>query len=455
VVRYCTHNSNLKERQADIDLVNDIKDDLTPTEFSGFLSEPYTQKDYQQIALESTRLEQYMISNCTKPLIKDIDSIEDQDYKQRVTNFIETMTEQKADDWGDYTKSVIATYQRLNLNIIAKHILRADRVSIKSEFSSESLPQIFQNILQYIQTQPDIHYVSKSQTNKEENLNRKTNLLSAIEKLRDQENLKAQDDLKILADQLQLELWGNLDRSNILQQDDKIRKRSFLELIQTHEKDHPEDILGIIILNFLKDYKELPEFIKFHRQKLQNTHKLNHLGLLFNSLGKYDQAIDCFSQAIKDYKPNHPDIAKIFNNLSLAYNLKGEHNLAELIKKYNINIPQLPEKLKTLLPRIATKDPSLTNLDLSSFKDPSLTNLDLSSFRLDELDPNILLALFEAIGDNPNLRVLDLGGNFLGFGLVPRSFFFLFYHLVVKYWIDLSYPIIPIVIGRLIFLGHL
>jgi len=146
---HCQSSSNLQERQKDITLV---KSNL-PNEFHKFLSEPWTQERYNQIDIECKQLEQQMVANCTESLIKDIDSIEDQNHKQQVIDFISTMIEQKA-EWSGYIKLITEVYQSLNLNIetdpIAKHILREDKLSIKSEFSSESLPKIFKHIADHL-----------------------------------------------------------------------------------------------------------------------------------------------------------------------------------------------------------------------------------------------------------------------------------------------------------------
>ncbi|MBA8667615.1 tetratricopeptide repeat protein [Holosporaceae bacterium 'Namur'] len=209
----------------------------------------------------------------------------------------------------------------------------------------------------------------KLQLRREENRAEKTRLLEAIESLRDSEghfrNSNPEDDLKILADVLQMEIWGNLDRSEptsspgrSLTQEEMIRERKIEELIAQYEKNYHEDVLGIIILNVLKRGGQYNEVIKYHRSVLESesrgyddskklrtqASKLNNLGLIFLNLGKYKQSLDCFNQALT-YHTNtneHPEVAIIYHNIGTVL---GEQYQYDEALKYHRKSLAIREKI--------------------------------------------------------------------------------------------------------------
>ena len=93
---------------------------------------------------------------------------------------------------------------------------------------------------------------------KQRNFAQKNALLSAIENIRDAnkffENDRANDPLKHLADALQIEMWGNIDRSsnNDDREDEispRILYRGLEDFVKEYKESSSEDLLGISILD--------------------------------------------------------------------------------------------------------------------------------------------------------------------------------------------------------------
>ena len=134
----------------------------------------------------------------------------------------------------------------------------------------------------------------------EENRLEKDKLMVAIEKLRHKrghfEDKESKDALKDVADALQLELWGNLDRKKpnenpgrIPSQEDEIRERKIENLIQEYEKSHSDDIMGIIVLNALKSSGNMEEAISFYEAAIQEDRLYFRSSKEIKTLeGKYD-----------------------------------------------------------------------------------------------------------------------------------------------------------------------
>ena len=202
----------------------------------------------------------------------------------------------------------------------------------------------------------------KLQAKREENRLEKTRLLEALESLRDNEgNFRSpnpEDDLKVLADVLQMELWGNLDRreptshsGRNLTQEERVRERKIEELIEQYEKECPEDVLGIIVLNVLKRGGEYEEVIKYHRNVITlgdmdytdmkecktEASKLNNLGRVFYVLGKYNKALEYYKKTISiwegTYGNKHPDITTSYNGIGNVLFAQGKYEVA--LQYYN------------------------------------------------------------------------------------------------------------------------
>ncbi len=223
------------------------------------------------------------------------------------------------------------------------------------------------------------------QKQRDNNRLEKCRLLEAIQSFRDEKGYfknNAQDDLKFLADALQVELYENTNRvmptshtDRVMKQKEVIRDREIEQLVEEYEKEHKNDLLGIILLNVLKRGGKYEEVIDFCRRALEaddlvfvdNTQDededvgLFNLGSIFLILCKYRKAQECYEivlssttaskklkadsiralgnvhtcmeniqlaysyqlRAIVAYRKTfgeaHPDIAMCLNNLGLSY----------------------------------------------------------------------------------------------------------------------------------------
>jgi len=58
----------------------------------------------------------------------------------------------------------------------------------------------------------------------------------------------------------------------------------------------------------------------------------NNIGLVYNSKGEYDKALEFYQKSLEinliSLPPNHPDLATSYNNIGLVYNSKGEYDIA-------------------------------------------------------------------------------------------------------------------------------
>ena len=98
------------------------------------------------------------------------------------------------------------------------------------------------------------------------------------------------------------------------------------------------------------DYATAREnYIQAAQFEQDNTVYLNAAGLIMYTLGQYDKAIEYFEKALesnlKNFGPDHPEVATNWNNLGSALDSKGEHGKAlEYYEK------ALESNLKTFAP---------------------------------------------------------------------------------------------------------
>ncbi len=114
-----------------------------------------------------------------------------------------------------------------------------------------------------------------------------------------------------------------------------------LALLSEHEEKEDQQVLKIAKARFAKaqvyelkrDYRKARDYYEKAVQLApENTLYLNEAGLIFDTLGEYDQAIEYYTKALErdlvTFGPKHPDVAIDWNNLGAAWKAKGDYDRA-------------------------------------------------------------------------------------------------------------------------------
>ena len=192
----------------------------------------------------------------------------------------------------------------------------------------------------------------------------KSNLLKNIELLLQQQggfdNPEAQDALRALADALQMDDFGNLNRENIIPTDQGFltKQRKIDKIIKKYANKNKGEIMGIIILNALKTCGNLASASTFYENAFKSDallmqdakalktkeDKLHNLGLVFDYLGKYEQSLRFYNQAAKIKKDkfgvNSVTYATTLHNIGLIYNNEGQYDNAITYYKQALDITE-------------------------------------------------------------------------------------------------------------------
>ncbi|ACK72245.1 NB-ARC domain protein [Gloeothece citriformis PCC 7424] len=138
---------------------------------------------------------------------------------------------------------------------------------------------------------------------------------------------------------------------------------------------------------------------------------LNNLAGLYRSQGRYTEAELLYQQALKImqqlYGDNHPDVAQSLNNLALLYNAQGNYTEAEALSQQALTIfqqtlgNQHPHTQDALLAVKISRMQILLHCDRQTL----VSHLQALAQRAEipEFNPEVALAMLEALENNPDL----------------------------------------------------